>query len=144
MFCLCKLFCSILNLRLTQYVMEKNILKSEQLGFVVGNRTSDAHIILHILIQSYCIKKGRNIFACFVDFKKAFDSLPRKSLFEKLLGHGITGKFFNNLKMLYTNDNCCIKVGVGVGPRFIANRGVKQGCVLSPLIFNIFFVRLAI
>ena len=32
------------------------------------NRTSDAHIILHTLIQSYCIKKGRNIFACFVDF----------------------------------------------------------------------------
>ena len=50
--------------------MEKNILKSEQLGFVAGNRTSDAHIILHRLIQSYCIKKGRNIFACFVDFKK--------------------------------------------------------------------------
>ena len=80
--------------------MEKNILKSEQLGFVAGNRTSDAHIILHTHIQSYCIKKGRNIFACFVDSKKAFDSLPRKLLFEKHLGHGITGKFFNNLKMI--------------------------------------------
>ena len=113
--------------------MEKTILKSEQLGFIAGNRTSDA-----TLIQPYSFKKGRNIFACFVDFKKAFDSLPRKLLFEKHLGHGITGKFFNNLKMLYTNDNCCIKVGVGVGPRFIANRGVKQGCVLSPLLFNIF------
>ena len=68
MSCLCKLFCSILNLRLTQYVMEKNILKCEQLGFIAGNRTSDTHIILHTLIQSYCIMKGRNIFACFVDF----------------------------------------------------------------------------
>ena len=99
MSCLCKLFCSILNLRLTQYVMEKNILKSEQLGFVAGNRTSDAHIILHTL-----------------------------------LGHGITGKFFNNLKMLYTNDNCCIKVGVGVGPRFIANRCQARLCT-KPITF---------
>ena len=48
--CLGKLFTSVLKQRLLHFVMENNILRKEQLGFVAGNRTSDAHIILHNLI----------------------------------------------------------------------------------------------
>ena len=136
--CLGKLFSAILNQRLLRYALEKKILKVEQLGFMEGNRTSDSHIILHTLIQYYCHKKGNNIFACFIDFSKAFDTIPRNLLFTKLLGYGVTGKFFNSLKTLYTNDNCCVKVGSNVTNIFQVNQGVKQGCVLSPLLFNIF------
>ena len=136
--CLGKLFAAILNQRLLQYALEKKILKAEQLGFLQGNRTSDAHVIINTLIQSYCHKNGKKIFACFVDFKKAFDTIPRDLLFTKLLDHGITGKFFNILKTFYTNDNCCVKVGPKITDTFQANQGVKQGCILSPLLFNIF------
>ena len=136
--CLGKLFCAILNHRLLQYALDKKILKSEQLGFLQGNRTSDAHIILNTLIQSYCHKEGKKIFACFVDFRKAFDTVPRDILFSKLLGHGVTGKFFNILKTFYTNDTCCVKAGNKITTTFPTNQGVKQGCILSPLLFNIF------
>ena len=54
------------------------------------------------------------------------------------MGCGVTGKFFNILKTLYTNDNCCVKVGNNITDTFQANQGVKQGCILSPLLFNIF------
>ena len=134
--CLGKLFSAILNQRLMRYALDKNILKTEQLGFLPGNRTSDAHIILNTLI--YCHKNKNRIFSCFIDFKKAFDTIPRDILFEKLLDHGITGKFFNILKTFYTNDNCCVKVGDNITNVFEANQGVKQGCILSPLLFNIF------
>ena len=83
--CLGKLFSSVLNQRLLHYVLEKNILSEEQLGFIAGNRTSDAHLILHNLSQLYCHKKGQKIFSCFVDFSEAFDSIPRDTLFNKRL-----------------------------------------------------------
>ena len=136
--CLGKLYTAILNTRLTKYAIAKSILKPEALGFVAGNRTSDAHLILHSLIQRYCHQQNEKIFSCFVDFSKAFDTIPRDLLFRKLLGYGINGKFFNNLKTLYTNDNCCVKVGNQITESFLANQGVKQGCILSPLLFNIF------
>ena len=140
--CLGKLFTSILNQRLLRYVFEKNILSKEQLGFIAGNRTSDAHLILHNLSQQYCHKRGQRIFACFVDFQKAFDSVPRDILFTKLAQIGISGKFFNTLKTLYENDVCRVKLDNGLTNTFIANQGVKQGCILSPLLFNIFLADL--
>ena len=136
--CLSKLYTAILNKRLMAYAIEKGILKPEALGFVAGNRTSDAHIILHSLIQRYCHQKNEKIYSCFVDFSKAFDTIPRDLLFRKLLNYGINEKFFNNIKTLYTNDNCCVKVGNKLTESFLANQGFKQGCTLSPLLFNLF------
>ena len=61
--CLGKLFLTILNNRLTQFVKEKNILSDKQLGFVAGNRTSDAHIIINNVIRKYCDKYGSKLFS---------------------------------------------------------------------------------
>ena len=136
--CLLKLFESILNMRLTTYCQDYKILRDEQLGFRAGNRTSDAHLILHSLIKQYCQKNNKRIFSCFVDFKQAFDSIPRDLLFEKLINHGINGKFFNALKNLYKYDKCCVRIGDKISKTFLATQGVKQGSILSPLLFNIF------
>ena len=76
MSCFGKLFLSILNARLMAYAIENNILSINQLGFVPGNRTSDAHIIINNLINKMCHKNGKKIFSCFVDFRKAFDLVP--------------------------------------------------------------------
>ena len=80
----------------------------------------------------------QHIFSCFVDFKKAFDSIPRHKLFQKLLNHNTTGRFYECLVSIYTNDIACVKIGDHITPVFLANQGVKQGCILSPTLFNIF------
>ena len=51
---------------------------------------------------------------------------------------GISGNFFNKLKNIYTNDHCKVKIDNKPSETFKTNKGVKQGCILSPLLFNIF------
>lgn len=136
--CFSKYFSAILNQRLTKFAIEKNIFSSSQLGFLSGCRTSDALLILNNLIDYYCKKRNQYIFGCFVDFKKAFDSIPRHKLFQKLLDYNINGKFYDCLVNMYSNDIACVKIADSISPSFIANQGVKQGCILSPTLFNIF------
>ena len=68
--CFGKLFLSILNNRLRKFTIDNNILSKNQLGFLPGNRTSDAHIILHNLIRKYCHKNNSRIYSCFIDSVK--------------------------------------------------------------------------
>ena len=138
MSCLGKLFLSILNTRLLQFTNNNNILADNQLGFVAGNRTSDAHIIINNLVTKICHNQNSKIYSCFVDFKKAFDSIPRDLLLKKLINFGIKGKFFNILRNIYTSDKACIKLNNSRSDPFDLNLGVRQGCILSPLLFNIF------
>jgi hypothetical protein len=138
MSCMAKLFLTILNNRLTTFALENKILTPSQLGFVCGNRTSDPHIILNSLVNKYCHQRKKKLFGCFVDFSKAFDSVPRDLLLEKLKTRGIDGKFFDIIKTIYSNDMAGVKFGDKYSPPFRTNRGVRQGCVLSPLLFNIF------
>ena len=136
--CVYKLFTAIIHRRLEFFCKNENILSEAQLGFVSGNRTSDAHLILHNLIRDYCHKKGKFLYSCFVDFSKAFDSIPRDILFQKLLAKGIKGKVFNLLKNIYLHEESKIKIGNHLSKTITVNQGVRQGCILSPLLFNIF------
>ena len=138
MSCLGKLILTIINNRLKKYCLDKGLLSQGQLGFVQGNRTSDTHIILHNIVQQYCHKGKKKLFGCFVDFSKAFDSVPRDILLDKLRKHGIDGRVFDIIKTLYLEDTASIKIGNKHSLPFKTNRGVRQGCVLSPLLFNLF------
>ena len=142
MSCLGKLFLTIINNRLVKFSLENNLLSPGQLGFVIGNRTSDPHIILHNLLQKYCHQKNRRIYGCFVDFSKAFDTVPRDILLHKLRQKGIDGRVLEIIKPLYHEDSASVKIGKKYSPSFKTNIGVRQGCVLSPLLFNSFLADL--
>ena len=106
-----KLFAAILNNRLIQYCRDKHILRNEQLVFVLGNRPLGTHVIIHNVIQDNCHEMRIYIYGCFVDFSKAFGSIPRGFLFQKLLACGINGKVYNLLKNRYSKEKCEIKIG---------------------------------
>ena len=141
--CLGKFFLSIVHNRLAKFTSDNNILSASQLGFQKGNRTSDAHIIIRNIIDKYCHKNSKRIYSCFIDLSKAFDTVPRDILLNKLQNFGIKGKLFNIIRGIYSNDFACVKIGNTRSESFAINQGVRQGCVLSPLLFNIFLADLA-
>ena len=120
-----KFFAAVLNLRLLKFSIENGIISDNQFGFMPGNRTSDALIILYNLFKNYCTRPGKYIYSCFVDFKKAFDTIPRHILFQKLLTHNITGKFYNSIGNMYIRDLACVSIDNNLTETFNISQGVK-------------------
>ncbi len=101
-----KLFCSIINDRLVQFIQEHKILNNCQIGFMPKQRTSDHIYTLHTLIQKIrSTNKTRKIFGCFIDFQKAFDSVWHNGLFLKLIQGGIGGRTYDIIKDIYNGTN---------------------------------------
>jgi len=137
--CLGKLFTSILNNRLQNHVLTQNILHNAQIGFLPNHRTSDHLFTLRTLVDKYVTHttKGK-LYTCFIDFKKAFDSIWHDGLLYKLLKYHIGGKFYDLVKNIYSNTKCSIKCGQQRTEYFNYCKGVRQGCILSPILFNLY------
>ena len=139
--CLGKLFTSVLNSKLKKHLIENDVLHRAQIGFLPNHRTSDHHIFtLRTLIDKFVInaKKGK-LYTCFINFRKAFDSIWHCGLFFKLLKNKIGGKFYDLIESLYTESKCSIKFGNQRSEYFEYKKGVRQGCILSTyLLFNLF------
>ena len=141
--CLGKLFCSILNHRLLKHIQSRDILHKSQIGFLANNRTADHVLTLRTLIDKYVNCHKTKVYACFVDFRKAFDSVWHDGLLYKLLQINVRGNFDKVIKSLYSNSTCSIRIENNQTQPFQYTRGVRQGCILSPLLFNLYVNDLA-
>jgi hypothetical protein len=81
---------------------------------------------------------NKHLYACFIDFKKAFDTVWRNGLFYKMLKLGIGGPFGNIIRNMYSTSFVQIKLHEGLTEPISDNTGVKQGCVMSPALFKLF------
>jgi hypothetical protein len=136
---LCKLFCSILHNRLARFFESNNIIPKQQIGYKSKCRTSDHIYTLRTIIDKYTRNLSKNnLYCCFVDFKSAFDTVWRDPLIYKLIKINVGGCFLKTIRSLYSNVLYCIKANDGISPAFCSNVGVKQGCVLSPILFNLY------
>lgn len=70
--------------------------------------------ILKSLIDKYCSKPGGKLYACFVDFRKAFDKVIHAGLKMKLLQLGVGTKFYNIFKSMYNNSQSCVHLKKGL------------------------------
>ena len=142
--CLGKLFMVILNQRFLKYIQKEKLLHNYQIGLLPGFRTSDHIFTLRCIIDRYVINKsGGRFYACFIDFKKAFDSVWHEGLLIRPLQNNINGKFYQLIKNLYSKSTCFIKLGSRRTRSFNYLRGVLQGCILSPLLFNLYLNELS-
>ena len=133
-----KLFIGILLQRLQKTVAKYEILRENQIAYRKGYQTSDHIFTLRAIIEhTFEVKKGP-LYLCFIDFSKAFDSINHAHLIKKLCMYGIQGNLLNIISSLYSKVKSCVKGSNELTDLFSCSRGVRQGCLLSPLLFALF------
>ena len=96
---LSKLFAMILEARMSSWAEQCDIRAAGQAGFRKDHRTTDNVFIIHTLVAQ-ARRSHRKLYCCFVDFKKAFDSVPRHTLWQVLAELGINGNILDSLKSI--------------------------------------------
>ena len=130
-----KVILKILQVRLQQYV--NCDLPDVQAGFRKGRGTRD-----QIANICWIIKKARafqkNIYFCFIDYAKAFDCVDHNQLLKILKEIGIPDHLTCLLRNLYAGHEATVRTGHGTTDWFPIGKGVCQGCILSPCLFNLY------
>ena len=133
-----KLFSFILLNRLNKYIDSKKLITPNQIGFMKGSRTSDHVFLLKTIIDKVVKNDGKNLYAAFIDFKKAYDTVDRYVLLERLKVLGINGLMLQNIEAMYLKTEYLVKYKNGYLDPISSSVGLKQGCPLSPMLFNLY------
>ena len=80
----------------------------------------------------------KNIYFCFIDYAKAFDCVDHNKLWKILQEMGIPDHLTCLLRNLYAGQEATVRTGHGTTDWFRIGRGVRQGCILSPCLFNLY------
>ena len=132
-----KILSKIIAARISEYGIKNNYIRPEQFGF----RNKEECISLFISIHDICQRrklKNEVTYLAFLDLKKAYDSVPIFNILTKLKCLGIRGKSYQFLENLYLTSKACIKKDNQYSESFNVMKGVRQGCPLSPILFNLF------
>ena len=96
------------------------------------------HIVsLTSIIETRKLKR-QSTFTAFIDFTKAYDSINRDLLFHKLVDLGLSSRIHQAIRSLYDNVKCCVRINGMKTEYFEVTCGLKQGCTLSTLLFNLY------
>ena len=134
----CKVMCMILDMRLSTVAEEEGLIAEEQGGFRKMRGCRDQVLSLVLLGQMEMLKKSSGLMVAFIDFSKAYDRIARGELWKSLETMGVSGKFLSFLQSLYAGTSCWVKVGDRQSEVLNVNVGLRQGCVLSPVLFSLY------
>lgn len=130
-----KVLLNITHRRLKPFLMPQ--IAEEQAGFVPGKGTRE-----QILNVRQLIEKVREfnvpMILCFVDYSKAFDKVRWNQLWEILQEMGVPKHLVALIESLYEGNTARVKIGNTYSGTFQTQAGVRQGCTLSPVLFNIY------
>ena len=129
--CTCA-FCRVLLNRIDKEL--DKTLRQEQAGFRKGRGCIDQIFTLKNIIEQ-SIEWKTPLYINFIDFKKAFDSIHRETLWAILRSYGVPKKIVTLIKSFYTDFECALLLNNKATDSFAVKSGVRQGCIISPILF---------
>ena len=134
-----KILARVMLNRLLTSVSEQNLPES-QCGFRRDRSTIDMVFTVRQL-QEKCLEQNQHLYTVFIDLTKAFDTVNREALWIILGKLGCPAKFVKLIQLFHNNMTGEVLSGGEHSDRFNITNGVKQGCVLAPVLFNLFFTK---
>src|SRR5574338_30812 len=133
--CASKVMLKILQARRQQHVDRQ--LTDVQAGFRKGRGTRDQIANIRWIMEK-AREFQKNIYFCFIDYAKAFDCVDHNQLWKILKEMGIPDHLICLLRNLYADQEATVRTGHGATDWFQIGKGVHQGCILSPCLFNLY------
>ena len=119
----------------------EKVIAEEQTGFRAGRSTTEQIFNLRILCEKY-LQHQQGLFHVFIDSKKAFDRVCHAALWATMKKYNISTDLIQVIKNLYNKATSAVLFNSSIGDWFRTTLGVRQGCLLSPTLFNIFLERI--
>ncbi len=129
-----KLFTKVLQKRLQK--MAEEVLPDSQCVFP-GLFYKWPHTVHHINTAS--ATPETKVFMLFIDLRKAYDSIPRQALWQVLRKYGVPPTVVSLLRSLHQGMKAEVTMDEQVAPEFEVCNGLRQGCVIAPALFNLYF-----
>ena len=138
-----KVFSAVLNERLCNWIERARVLGEEQNGFRVDRRAEDNLFVVNEIIER---KKndGGKLYLGFLDIEKAYDRVNREMLCRVLEKVSLSEKVVNIVRSMYVDTRAKYKLGNLETDWVMSERGVRQGCILSPTLFSLYTEELAV
>ena len=134
-----KVFLKIVAHRLSGHCETGGILPEEQCGFRPGRSTVDMLFVMRRL-QELGRRRKIPLYMCFIDLQKAYDSVDRELLWKVLARIGVPETMIAVIRQFHDGMRARVRTDDGeYSEWFEVKQGLRQGCVLSPLLFNVFF-----
>ena len=129
-----KIFCRVLLNRIEEAI-DVNLCQ-EQVGFRRGKGCMDPIFSLRNIIEQ-STEWNAPLCIGFIDFKNAFDCIYHETLWKILRHYGLPQKIVDLISVLYKSFECSVLMDSTQTDYFPVKSGVRQGCILSPILFNI-------
>ena len=130
-----KVMPQILQAKLQQYVNHE--IPDAQAGFRKGRGTRDQVADIRWIMEK-AREFQKNIYFCFIDYAKAFDCVDHNELWKILQEMGKPDHLTCLLRNLYDSEEATVRTGYGTKEWFKIEKGIRQGCILSPCLFNLY------
>src|ERR1700712_5013063 len=108
--------------------------RDEQAGFRANRGCFDQSNTIRLIVEQ-SLEFQSPLYLVFVDFEKAFDRIDREAIWNTLAKRNIPAKIIRLIRALYENASCSVLHCGKLSDKFTVETGVRQGCVLSPLLF---------